>query len=256
MSKRFGTHAALRDVDLEVPAGAFAALLGPSGCGKTTMLMIIAGFEAPDGGRVLLGGEDITDRPAERRGMGIVFQNYALFPHMSAAENIAYPLRARRMARREIAGRVRRVAEMLEIGDLLARAPRQLSGGQRQRVAIARAIVFEPQLLLMDEPLSALDRNLRERMKDEIRRLHARIGVTTVMVTHDQDEAMEMADTVAVMEHGRVAEVGSPRRLYERPESVAVARFFGRSNLLRVEPTPAGPALAGRPLPPGLAAGR
>jgi putative spermidine/putrescine transport system ATP-binding protein len=177
----------------------------------------------------------VTPVPPERRGIGIVFQNYALFPHMSVARNLAYPLRARRLPRAEIDRRVAAMAEVMEVADLLDRMPRQVSGGQRQRVAIGRAIIFSPRLLLLDEPLSALDRGLRDKMKEELRRLHRRLGITIVMVTHDQDEAMELADMIAVLDRGRLIGHGAPRALYDRPPTRALATFFGRSNLLTVE---------------------
>jgi ABC-type Fe3+/spermidine/putrescine transport system ATPase subunit len=252
VSRRFGAALAVDRLALDIPAGSFTALLGPSGCGKTTTLMMLAGFERPDAGRVVIDGADVTAIPPERRGIGLVFQNYALFPHMTVAQNLAYPLRARGLPRAEVAAKVAAMAAMMEVTELLDRLPRQVSGGQRQRVAIGRAIVFSPRLLLLDEPLSALDRGLRDKMKEELRRLHRRLGITIVMVTHDQDEAMELADVIAVLERGRMIGHGSPRDLYDRPSSRALASFFGRSNLLNVARAPDGaPLLAGVRIPAG-----
>jgi putative spermidine/putrescine transport system ATP-binding protein len=234
ITKRFDGHLALDDIDITVAAGSFTAVLGPSGSGKSTLLMTIAGFQRPDVGKVLVDGLDITALAAEKRGIGVVFQGYALFPHMNVAENIAYPLRARGMKRAVIDDKVRDMARLMEIEPLLKRLPSEISGGQRQRVAIARALVFEPYLLLLDEPLSALDRNLRDRMKEELRRVHKKLGVTIVMVTHDQDEAAELADRVVVMDKGAVIADGAPRDLYLSPRTTKVAAFFGRANLLAV----------------------
>lgn len=196
--------------------------------------MTIAGFQSPDEGRILFGDEDITDLPAERRGIGLVFQGYAIFPHMTIRDNIAYPLRARRMKRPVIDRMVRDMAALMEIEDLLDRRPDEISGGQRQRVAIARALVFQPRLLLLDEPLSALDRSLRDRMKAELRRVHRQLGVTIIMVTHDQDEACELADRILLMKQGTVIADGNPRDLYLAPPTREVATFFGRANFLAV----------------------
>ncbi|MGF6598189.1 putative spermidine/putrescine transport system ATP-binding protein [Paraburkholderia sp. GAS448] len=236
VTKRFNGATAVDDVDLSVPDGKLVCFLGPSGCGKTTLLRMIAGLETPTSGSVTFAGKDITYEPANRRDFGMVFQSLALFPHMSVAENIAYPLRLRKMDR---AAQSRRIAELLELIQLPHMANRpvtQLSGGQRQRVAIARAIASSPKLLLLDEPLSALDAKLREAMQVEIRLLQQRLGITTIMVTHDQREAMTMADEIVVMEKGRIAQVGKPLDIYRDPVSEFVADFIGLGNILPVTP--------------------
>jgi spermidine/putrescine ABC transporter ATP-binding subunit len=230
--KAFGSVVALDGIDLEVGPGEFVTILGPSGSGKTTLLKIVAGFELPEAGDVLLGGADITFTAPAKRNVGMVFQNYALFPHMDVRGNIAFPLEVRGLPRAEID---RRVAETLALVDLKGyeqRYPRQLSGGQQQRVALARAIVFGPQLLLLDEPFGALDRKLREAMQLEVRRLQRHLGLTTVFITHDQEEALVLSDRIAVMERGRIRQVAPPRELYERPANAFVADFVGESNLL------------------------
>ena len=232
LSKRFGTVLALDGVDLAIPHGRLVCLLGPSGCGKTTLLRLIAGLEAPSGGRVLLDGADITAVPAHRRDFGMVFQSLALFPHLSVAENVAYALRVRGADR---AQRRRRAAELLELVRLpgvLDRGIAQLSGGQRQRVAIARALALDPKLFLLDEPLSALDAKLREAMQVELRQLQQRLGISTIVVTHDQREAMTMADVVVIMDHGRVQQVASPLETYRNPANAFVADFIGICNLI------------------------
>ncbi|HYX87435.1 MAG TPA: ABC transporter ATP-binding protein [Gaiellales bacterium] len=225
--KTFGATDAVSDLDLHVPDGAFLALLGPSGCGKTTALRILAGLEEPTSGRVLIGARDVTRLQPKDRDVAMVFQSYALYPHKNVADNIAYPLRVRKVAPAERARRVAEVARMLDIDGLLERAPRQLSGGQRQRVALARAIVRQPQAFLMDEPLSNLDAQLRLHMRAEIKRLQRDLGTTTVYVTHDQVEAMTMADLVAVMRAGRLQQVAPPGEIYARPANLFVARFCG-----------------------------
>ncbi len=227
-----GRTDAVRALNLEVADGEFLTLLGPSGSGKTTTLTMLAGFEQPTEGQIFVAGEDVTRVPVEKRGIGMVFQNYALFPNMSVAENIAFPLTVRRQPRAEIAGKVARALTMVRLEGLADRRPQQLSGGQQQRVAVARALVFEPQLVLLDEPLGALDRQLREQMQYELKNLHRRLGVTMVYVTHDQIEAMTMSDRVAVFSTGRLRQVDPPRRLYEKPESLFVAQFLGESNAL------------------------
>jgi ABC-type Fe3+/spermidine/putrescine transport system ATPase subunit len=219
--KHFGRLKVLDNVSTRIEAGSFTAILGPSGSGKSTLLMTIAGFEMPESGAVVIDGVDVTRMPPEKRGIGMVFQGYALFPHMTIADNIAYPLKSRGWAKEAIRKRVAEMAAMMEIEQLLQRRPQQLSGGQRQRVAIARALAFEPRLLLLDEPLSALDRNLRDRMQAELKRLHRKIGVTIIMVTHDQDEASALADNIIVMESGGIIATGGARELYERPQSAA-----------------------------------
>ena len=238
--KRFDRVLAVADIDLALPAGRFVCFLGPSGCGKTTLLRLIAGLETPTAGRILFDGEDITDRPAHRRNFGMVFQSLALFPHLSVEDNIAYPLRIRGADR--AAGR-RRAAELLELvrmPGLAGRHVSQLSGGQRQRVATARALAIEPKLFLLDEPLSALDAKLREAMQVELRLLQQRLGITTILVTHDQREAMTMSDLIVVMDHGRVQQVGPPLDIYRQPATAFVAEFVGTSNLLPGVVEPAG----------------
>ncbi|CAN5285233.1 polyamine ABC transporter ATP-binding protein [soil metagenome] len=223
---------AVRALNLEVANGEFLTLLGPSGSGKTTTLTMLAGFEQPSDGRIFVGSDDITNVPVEKRGIGMVFQNYALFPNMTVGENIGFPLKVRRMAGAEIASKVKRALAMVRLDGLADRKPQQLSGGQQQRVAVARALVFEPRLVLLDEPLGALDRQLREQMQYELKHLHERLGVTMVYVTHDQVEAMTMSDRVAVFNAGQLRQVGAPRRLYEEPDSLFVAQFLGESNIL------------------------
>jgi putative spermidine/putrescine transport system ATP-binding protein len=230
-SKRFGQVAALSDVSLSVAAGEFVTILGPSGSGKTTLLKVIAGFEAADQGRILIDHADITELDPARRNIGMVFQNYALFPHMSVARNVAYPLTMRGMPKAEIATRVNRALDMVALGGLAERLPKQLSGGQQQRVALARATVFQPRLLLLDEPFGALDRKLREQMQIEVRHLQRRLGLTTLFITHDQEEALVMSDRIAVMDKGRVLQVGPPNEIYEAPANPFIADFIGESNI-------------------------
>ncbi|HEX4766788.1 MAG TPA: ABC transporter ATP-binding protein [Lichenihabitans sp.] len=218
------------DLNFEVEEGEFLSLLGPSGSGKTTTLMMLAGFEAPSKGTIMLGASRLNDVPPHRRGIGMVFQNYALFPNMTVAENIAFPLSVRGMARADQQARVERFLAMIELSHVADRRPIQLSGGQQQRVALARALVFEPRLVLMDEPLGALDKNLRETMQYEIKRLHHRLGVTIVYVTHDQSEALTMSDRVAVFHHGKIQQIASPKELYEDPANAFVANFIGENN--------------------------
>ncbi len=235
LTKAYGTFRALDDVSLEVASGEFLTLLGPSGSGKTTLLMVLAGFTRPDSGRVAFGDSDVTLAPPHKRGVGMVFQNYALFPHMTVNGNLAYPLKLRRVGRSEIEDRVRRTLDTVQLQGLGERQVDQLSGGQRQRVALARAIIFEPRILLMDEPLSALDKKLREEMQIEVRHLHQRLGMTTVYVTHDQREALTMSDRVAVIDHGKFRQIGKPRDIYERPASRFIAEFIGESHFLPVD---------------------
>jgi putative spermidine/putrescine transport system ATP-binding protein len=231
IGKRFGSVAAVDDVSLNVSAAEFLTILGPSGSGKTTLLKIIAGFENPDFGSVLLDDVDITDISPATRNIGMVFQNYALFPHMTIARNIAYPLVMRRVPKAEIAARVHDALNMVELDGYGDRMPRQASGGQQQRVALARAIVFHPRLLLLDEPFGALDRKLRDQMQLEVRRLQQKMGLTTIFITHDQEEALVMSDRIAVMDKGRVSQIGSPQEIYETPTSQFVADFVGESNI-------------------------
>jgi putative spermidine/putrescine transport system ATP-binding protein len=232
ISKRYGDTSAVSGVTLDIAQGEFIVLLGPSGCGKTTTLRMLAGFIAPTEGRISIGGQDVTQVPPWRRNTGMVFQSYALFPHMTAAENVAFGLEMRRIARPEIVSRVREALEMVRLGTLGDRLPRALSGGQQQRVALARALAVRPDVLLLDEPLSNLDAKLRAEVRVEIRELQQRLGLTTVMVTHDQEEALTMADRLVVMAEGRVRQIGSQRDLYERPADRVVADFVGRSNFL------------------------
>jgi putative spermidine/putrescine transport system ATP-binding protein len=229
--KQYGATVALHETSLAVAEGRLCFLLGPSGCGKTTTLRIVSGFIEPDGGEVWIGGQRVDGTPPDRRGLGMVFQHYALFPHMTVFDNVAFGLRMRRVRPDELRARVRRALDLVRLGDLEARYPRQLSGGQQQRVALARAIVIEPRLLLLDEPLSNLDLKLREEMRGEIRRLQRALGITTVFVTHDQDEALTMADDIVVMAGGRIVQTGTPTTLYERPGTRFVAQFIGESNV-------------------------
>ena len=232
ISKWFGSMHALHPIDLEIPQGEFLTLLGPSGSGKTTLLNICAGYLAPSAGRVVVGGRDITALPPRHRNMGMVFQNYALFPHMTVAENVAYGLTVRNLARDEVARRVADVLRMTQLEGYGERAIRELSGGQQQRVALARAMVIQPDILLMDEPLGALDRQLRKEVQFEIRSLHKARPRTTIYVTHDQEEALVMSDRIAVMRAGRIVQLGSGADIYEQPADTFVARFLGESNLL------------------------
>ena len=227
-----GRTRVVKDLDLSIRTGEFVTLLGPSGSGKTTVLMMLAGFQTPTVGEILLDGRPIQDLPARKRGIGMVFQNYALFPHMTVGANLSFPLEVRRMDAKEREERVNRVLSLVRLEGFADRRPGQLSGGQQQRVAIARALVFEPSLVLMDEPLGALDRNLREEMQYEIRRIHHTLGVTMVYVTHDQQEAMVMSDRIAVLRDGVVDQIAVPEGLYEAPTSAFVARFIGESNQL------------------------
>ncbi len=248
VSKSYGPVTALDRVDLDVRSGEFITLLGPSGSGKTTLLLVLAGFIRPDAGSIRFGDEEMVRTPPHRRNVGMVFQNYALFPHMNVFGNIAYPLRLRGVAAAETARRVGWALELVQLAGFEGRRVDQLSGGQRQRVALARAIVFEPRVLLMDEPLSALDKKLRERMQIEIRHLHGALGMTTVYVTHDQREALTLSDRVAVIHEGRIVQVDAPERLYERPGTRFVADFVGESTFLPVRREGGGLTLHGRPL--------
>jgi putative spermidine/putrescine transport system ATP-binding protein len=237
VTKRFdGKVLAVDEVTLDIAAGEFFSLLGPSGCGKTTSLRMIAGFEHPDSGRVQVGGRDITDLPVHRRDMGMVFQSYALFPHRTVAENVAFGLRMREVPKPEIARRVQAALSQVALTGMEDRKPGQLSGGQQQRVALARALVVEPPVLLCDEPLGALDRKLRQQMQFELKELQKRLGVTLVFVTHDQEEALAMSDRIAVMNKGKVEQVGSPTEIYERPRTRFVADFIGEINILEGGP--------------------
>ncbi|MEU7960581.1 ABC transporter ATP-binding protein [Micromonospora humida] len=235
VSKRFaraGDTAAVDDVDISIAAGEFFTLLGPSGCGKTTTLRMVAGFYFPTSGRIRFGAEDVTHRPPNKRDTGMVFQNYALFPHMSVAQNVAYGLKIRKVGRAESARRIEEALGQVHLAGYGDRRIDQLSGGQQQRVALARALVIRPRTLLLDEPLSNLDAKLREETRVEIRRIQQEAGTTAIYVTHDQSEAMAMSDRIAVMESGRVRQIGAPQEIYHRPATAFVARFIGRSNVL------------------------
>ncbi len=234
ISKRYRDLVALQPTDLRVEHGTLLTLLGPSGCGKTTTLRIIAGFTEPDHGRVLIDGADLTHAPPRLRNVGVVFQDYALFPHLSVAENIAFGLRERGAARAHIAARTREMLALVRLDGLEQRYPAQLSGGQQQRVALARALAHPPRLLLMDEPFSALDASLREDLRAELRRIQQQLGITTVFITHDRQEAMALSDSIGVMRGGRILQRGTPRELYMRPASREVAEFLGPVNVLDV----------------------
>ena len=250
----YGATAVLKDVSLEIAPGELFAFLGPSGCGKTTLLRSIAGFARPDRGQVLIDGQDVAGLPPWRRDVGLVFQSYALWPHMTVAENVAFGLEERRRPRAEIRRRVGEALALLGLAALAARRPAQLSGGQQQRVALARTLVTEPRVLLLDEPLSNLDAQMRLSVRRELRALQQRLGLTTIFVTHDQEEANTICDRLAVMEAGRVRQVGTPMALYERPDNLFVARFLGTANVLegpRAGDLFALPGGARLPLPPG-----
>jgi putative spermidine/putrescine transport system ATP-binding protein len=232
LSKRYGAVDAVVATDLAVEKGEFVSLLGPSGCGKTTTLQMIAGFVDVTGGQIVLDGRDITHAKPASRGLGVVFQSYALFPHMSVRDNVAFGLKMRKVPAGEIASRVKTVLELVRLAPHAERYPRELSGGQRQRVALARALVIEPPVLLLDEPLSNLDANLREEMQFEIRRIQCEVGITTLMVTHDQAEALSISDRVVVMQAGRVTQIDAPYKLYEHPRTRFISDFVGKANLL------------------------
>lgn len=232
VSKAFGSLTVVDKLDLDIQKGEFVSMLGPSGSGKTTLLMLLAGFERPTDGTVSVDGKRIDQLPPHKRNMGVVFQNYALFPHMTIAENVAFPLQMRNASKADTQDRVKRVLDMVQLGTMLERKPSQLSGGQQQRVALARALVFEPKVVLMDEPLGALDKQLRERMQLDIRELHHRLGLTIVFVTHDQSEALTMSDRIAVFNRGKIEQIGSPSQIYDHPSSQFVAEFIGETNLI------------------------
>ena len=240
ITKNFGSQVAVNNVDLEVFRGEFFTMLGPSGSGKTTLLRLIAGFEVPDAGTISLRGVDVTGKPPYQRGVNTVFQDYALFPHFDVARNVAYGLRVRRVKRDEIESRVAAALEMVQMTEFAERRPAQLSGGQRQRVALARAIINEPQVLLLDEPLGALDLKLRQEMQVELKRIQRQIGITFIYVTHDQEEALTMSDRLAVFRSGHIEQIGPPSEVYERPATEFVASFVGTSNVIE---TPSGRAV-------------
>jgi len=233
LTKRYGRAAAVDDVSLEVRRGEFFSLLGPSGCGKTTTLRLIAGLAEPDTGAIKILGDDVTGVPTNKRSIGMVFQNYALFPHMTVSENIGFGLRMRKVNHTEIAGRVAAVLDLVRLSGVGHRLPRQLSGGQQQRVALARAIVIEPKVLLLDEPLSNLDAKLRKEMQLELRALQRRLHITAIYVTHDQEEALILSDRIAIMENGRVSQCADPNDIYRNPANRFVAEFIGRVNMIR-----------------------
>ncbi len=231
---RFGSMVALREINLSIKPGEFISLLGPSGCGKTTLLRIISGFLTPTSGQIRIDGQSVAAMPPNQRGVGIVFQNYALFPHMTVWDNIAYGLRAKKVARNRVAQKVGEMLDLVQLGHLAKRYPSELSGGQQQRVAIARALAVEPKLMLLDEPFSALDKNLRLDMQIEIRRLLTKQGVTAILVTHDQEEAMSMSDRIAVMSHGEIHQFDTPSHIYDQPATLFVSTFVGTCNLLPI----------------------
>lgn len=249
VTKRFGSVTAVNDISLNVDDGTFVCLLGPSGCGKTTLLRMIAGLEDPTSGDIRLQGSRINDMPAHKRNLGMVFQSLALFPHLSIGENIAYPLKIRGTGRADCEARVRELLDMVQLPGIENRAITQLSGGQRQRVAIARALAVSPQLFLLDEPLSALDAKLREAMQVELRQLQQRLGITTIVVTHDQREAMSMSDQIVVMSNGKVEQMAPPIEAYKRPASPFVADFLGQANLIKVKSSNGVAAFSGGRIP-------
>jgi spermidine/putrescine ABC transporter ATP-binding subunit len=235
LEKRYGAVRAVHDVSLTIEAGEFVALLGPSGSGKSTVLMSIAGFDRPTAGRIVIDGQDCTRLPPHKRNIGMVFQHYTLFPHLSVADNVAFPLKMRGVAKAERQRQAEAALEIVRLAGYGNRMPKQLSGGQQQRVALARAIVYRPRVLLMDEPLSALDKKLREEMQLEIKRLHSELGLTVVFVTHDQGEALTMADRIAILKAGELQQVSPARELYERPSNLFAAGFIGEMNMLPVD---------------------
>jgi len=248
LTKTYGSFAALDDVSLSIKSGEFLSLLGSSGSGKTTLLMALAGFVSPNAGSIRFGGREMVFEPPHKRDVGMMFQSYALFPHMNVFQNVAYPLKLRGYSRADIRQRVQQALAMVELDNLIERNITELSGGQRQRIALARAIVFEPKILLMDEPLSALDKRLRETMQLELRRLHERLGMTVVYVTHDQREALTMSDRIAVMSKGKIRQIDTPVNLYERPANRFIAEFVGESSCLPVTLQDGQVMFQGRPL--------
>jgi len=236
--KRFGKLTALDHVSLEVAQGSFVCFLGPSGCGKTTLLRVIAGLEEADGGSIRLGGSDLSAIPARNRNFGVVFQSYSLFPNMTAARNVGYGLECRRWDKARMQSRIKEMLDLVHLADQAEKLPSQMSGGQQQRIALARALAPDPSALLLDEPLSALDAKVREELRIEIRAVQKRLGITTIMVTHDQEEALAMADLIVVMSKGRIEQIGTPQQLYREPATAFVADFIGRMNVLPLDPGP------------------
>ncbi|GGH23074.1 putative 2-aminoethylphosphonate ABC transporter ATP-binding protein [Paenibacillus segetis] len=232
ISKTFGKFSALEPITIDIHKNEFVCLLGPSGCGKTTLLRIIAGLEQPEDGRITVGGKDITSLPPSKRNFGMMFQSYALFPNLTAAQNIAYGLKEKKMTKSDIKDKVKEVLQMVDLETVADKYPTQLSGGQQQRIALARAVALSPDFLLLDEPLSALDAKVRQKLRKEIRRLHEQLGMTTVMVTHDQEEALTMADKIVVMNNAKVVQVGTPEEVYDQPNSPFVADFIGAVNFI------------------------
>ncbi|HLQ70974.1 MAG TPA: ABC transporter ATP-binding protein [Bacillota bacterium] len=232
LRKTYGDFTAVKDIQLNIHKGEFLTLLGGSGSGKTTTLLSVAGFLEPTSGEILLNGDSIIDKPAHKRNIGMVFQQYSLFPHMTIFDNVAFPLKMRKIGKAEMKEKVQNILSLVELEDFAKRKPNQLSGGQQQRVALARALVFEPNILLMDEPLAALDKKLRETMQMEIRELHEKLGLTIIYVTHDQEEALKMSDRIAVFNEGSIEQIGTPEDLYDRPDSQFVAQFLGNSNAI------------------------
>ena len=235
ISKKYKNVKVLEDVNLKINQGDFLTILGPSGAGKTTLLKMIAGFEQPESGEIYVDGEDILKKPVHKRNIGMLFQNYALFPHMTVRENIAYPLKIRKMKKQDIEEKVLEILKYIQLEKFAERYPRQLSGGQQQRVALGRAIVFKPRVLLLDEPLGALDKQLRKQMQLEIKRMHEDMGLTTISVTHDQEEALTMSTKVCVMKNGMIAQVSTPERIYSKPKNVFVATFIGEANIINTK---------------------
>ncbi len=232
LTKRYGSFTAVENVDLEIKRGEFLTLLGPSGSGKTTLLMMLAGFQDLTSGDILLDGRSIAQTPAEKRNFGMVFQGYALFPHMTVRDNIAYPLSVRKRPKPEIFARVAEMLDLVRLGEFAHRLPKELSGGQQQRVALARALCFAPPVLLLDEPLGALDKKLRVEVQAQLKDIHQRVGTTFVYVTHDQEEALSMSDRIVIMQNGRIEQLGTPTELYQRPRTIFAASFLGKSNFL------------------------
>ena len=249
ISKSFNGYTAVRDANLTINAGELVCFLGPSGCGKTTLLRLISGLETPDSGRITLGGQDITHAPPQSRNFGMVFQSYSLFPHLTVGKNVAYGLRCRKWSRVDTRSRVQEMLELVQLAEHIDKLPHQLSGGQQQRVAIARALAGRPHVLLLDEPFSALDAKVRAQLRGDMRDLQSRLGITTILVTHDQEEAMTVADRIVVMKDGRIEQIGSGPEVYHHPRTAFVAGFVGDINVLRVQRAVSGGLmLAGRPL--------